>query len=162
MRKTEGRLDFDFKTAWDVEQPEQEAQPFKCADFVAQELDATWMIEVTEALKAPPEQLREAAAGLLGQLRSGVLTKDMLMKLYGTHAHLVMANIQPGKKVFFCVIIGLPNEMDNAAQRNRVRDEMKRVTDRIGPGFHGPGNRPIIKVESITSWNTAHPDIQIS
>jgi hypothetical protein len=162
MKKGEGRLVFDFRTALSVDQPEQQAQPFKCTDFVAEEMDATWMIEVTDALKANPQELNRAVKDLLGQLTSGVLMKDMLMKLYGTHAHLANENIKPGSKVFFCVVVGLPQERDNAPQRLRIRDEMKRITDRIGPSFHGAANRPIIKVESIESWNRSHPDVQIT
>jgi hypothetical protein len=160
VRRTEGRLEFDFRTAYDVEQPEVRAQPFKCADFISHEVDETWMIEVTEAVKAPIQQFRIAVSDLLGQLKSGSLKKDMLMKLYGTHAYLVDINSEPNKRVFFCVVIGLP--MDDAAQRIRIRDEMKRVTDRIGPSFYGTVNRPIIKVESIESWNASHPDVQIT
>ena len=55
------------------------------------------------------------------------------MKLYGTHAHLADQEREPRAKVFFCVVIGLPPRLADAAQRNRMRDEMSRITNRIGP-----------------------------
>lgn len=88
MRKAEGRLQFDFKTALQVHQEEVKAQPFKCADFIAEETDALWMIEVTDALKADEDQLQKSIAELLGQTTTGKLFKDSLMKLYGTHPHV--------------------------------------------------------------------------
>jgi len=120
------------------------------------------MIEVTEAVKAPDDERRKALAELLGQMTSGKLMKDMLMKLYGTHAHLALAGVMPTKKVFFCVVIGVPPLADDAAQRNRMRDEMKRVTDRIGPSFFGTANRPIIKVESVDTWNSTNSGVRIA
>jgi len=158
VRKSEGRLKFDFKTALSVERPEELAQPFKCADFIVQEIDATWLIEVTDVSRLDD---KNAIANLLGQWTSGYLLKDMLMKQYGTHAYLAHIKETPAPIVFFCVVIGLRPQAD-AAQRSRMRDEMKRITDKIGPSFHGTTNRPIIKVESIESWNKAHPNVQIA
>lgn len=120
------------------------------------------MLEITDALKAPAEELRRATADLAGQLASGRLTKEMLMKAYGTHAHLALEGYQPGKEVYFAVIIGLPGKYVEAAQRGRVRNEIRRAIDRVGPSFHGRGNTPIVEVESIESWNARHPDVQIT
>ena len=127
------------------------AQPFKCADFVSAEHTTLWMIEVTDALKADPGELKESVKGLLAQLVSGKLTKDTLMKLYGTHAYCAQTGVDPGNTVYFCLIVGLPG--DTAANRTLVRNEMSRITNRIGPSFHGTAGRPVILVESIDSWN---------
>ena len=166
MRKSEGTLEFDFKTALSVEQPEVKAQPLKCVDFLVQEQSATWMIEVTDALKAASADRIAAVNDLLGQMKSGQLTKDMLMKLYGTHAHMAQARIKPGTIVYFCIVLGIYTTQDKRgrednAQRTRIRDEMKRVTNRIGPSFWGATNRPIIQVDSIETWNENHPDMLI-
>ena len=160
MRKREGNLTFEFKTALGVDAPEAVAQPLKCVDFVADDGDATWMIEVTDATKAPPNELKRASAELLGQMSSGSLTKDMLMKLYGTHAHLALTGVKPRSKLFFCVIIGVPPSKTEAARRIVIRDHVKRVTDLIGPSFHG-ARRPVVQVESISTWNANNPAVQI-
>jgi hypothetical protein len=162
VRASEGRLEFNFQEALSVERPEVQAQPFKCVDFLVDDGHSTWMIEVTEALRADQSIVHVAVADLLGQIHSGNFMKDMLMKLYGTHAHLALVKQDPRRIVFFCVVVGLPRTLSDAAQRNRMRDEMKRITNRVGPSFHGTTNRPIIKVESIESWNTSHPNSQIT
>jgi len=160
----EGRRQFDFKTALQVHQEEVKAQPFKCADFIAEETDSLWMIEVTDALKADDQQLRQSIAELLGQSMSGKLFKDSLMKLYGTHAHIVDKKLlDQSVRTYFALVVGLPPNRFEAAQRNRIRDEMKRITNRIGPGFHGSANRPIILIETIESWNEKFRDaVEIS
>ena len=120
------------------------------------------MIEVTDALKASVSELKASIAELVGQMRSGNLSKDMLMKLYGTHAYMAQEQIEPGMKVFFCVVLGLPSlaGREDNAQQIRIRDEMQRITNRIGPSFHGTTNRPVIKVESVASWNDNHVSIK--
>lgn len=151
ITKTEGRLEFNFKSALSVQQPEVQAQPFKCADFLSSEVDSLWMIEVTDALKASAAELASSIRALLAQLQDGRLTKDTLMKLYGTHAYCAASKVSPGKRVYFCLIVGL--SADTAAARTTVRNEMQRITNKIGPSFHETSNRPIILVESIESWN---------
>jgi hypothetical protein len=166
ITKRERALEFRFRTALNVDQPEVKAQPFKCADFFADEEDATWMIEVSDSLSAEPEQLQQSIGDLLSQLKSGRLAKDSLMKLYGSHAYLAQINQNPGRIVFFCLIYGLPpgrGPKEENAQRNRIRDEMARITNRIGPSFHGSENRPIIKVDSIESWGNdpQHANVEV-
>ena len=154
-------LTIEFPTGTIVERPEVAAQPLKCVDFVAHSANSTWMIEMTDYLKTSIPDHGRAASEFLGQFRSSRFMKDMLMKLYGTHAHLAHRNTEVQSVVSFAVVIGIRPELLDAPLRNTLRDEMARITAKIGPSFHGRELPPSIQIESIETWNTSHPEMPI-